>query len=198
MLWSDHIRIVPRQSKAVTSLLTSMKKWTEKLSNSCLLWFLMCWENEVIHTRSRNKWKSAVQNHHDHGADSQSQYWKAVSEYSLKSPSSPKQQESGTRQRRRQQRQALMWGRGRSWGWAEVCSAVTLPGMWSDVSGYVISNGTVRDLMQSSLCIRGVTSQKALACFSFFKCLFSWIDEILPSSAAMNSPEGSRQNNEQI
>ncbi len=35
-----------------------------------------------------------------------------LSEYSLKSPSSPKQQESGTRQRRRQQRQALNQSRG--------------------------------------------------------------------------------------
>lgn len=85
-------------------------KWSQTCQDENYKWTLtinidVLTEWDEAHTQYiRVKTSSTSYSNHNHNI----QKVEALSEYSLKSPSSPKQQESGTRQRRRQQRQALI------------------------------------------------------------------------------------------
>lgn len=102
---------------------SSMNKMKRILSDTAAdWWFVMCWQNEASHKRSEST--TSIQ---PGSANTVTGYLKtrAVSEYSLKSPSSPKQQESGTGQR--QQRQALIQSRQeRALGVCGDCQTVLL------------------------------------------------------------------------
>lgn len=112
-LWCKFRHYKRRQKTLKIIKMNASGKWTQL--STMTLHVPTEWGDTHTHTHTAGG--SIAQHLYNHGVEPQSQYSKqnktkkkvqTLSEYSLKSPSSPKQQESGTRQRRRQQTQALI------------------------------------------------------------------------------------------